>query len=118
MPFNFFNFNFGIGCASFGCFMLARFNAGRLRASLTGMDYCIFDTKAHDRFRVNVTEYRSGPFESYHKDDKVTFYVFDATVFNNVEWAEIVNRGKCLAKYQYSAREVVERDKSIVYIGE
>ena len=92
--------------------------AGRLPESLSGTDYCQFPTKAHDRFRVNVTGEKGGPFESYHKDDKVSFYVFDAAVFNSLEWSEIVRDEKWLAKFQYTAREVVDKDKKIVYTGE
>ena len=48
-----------------------------LPASLSGTDNCRFLTKAHERAGVNVTEDKSGPFESYAKDALVPFYVFD-----------------------------------------
>ncbi len=91
--------------------------AGELPESLSGMDNCSFFTKAHERMRVNVTEDRNGPFESYHTSDLVSVYVFDAEVFENEPWADVRNGEKWLAKYRLSAREVIDSGKKISYTG-
>ncbi|GEM_PF-2861318 len=89
-----------------------------LPASLSGTDNCRFVTKAHERTSVNVTEDKSGPFESYAKDALVPFYVFDESVFENEDWTAVVSGKKWLAKYTLSAGEVISRGKKIVYTGE
>ena len=89
-----------------------------LPASLSGTDNCRFVTKAHERIVLNVTEDKSGPFESYAKDALVPFYVFDEAVFENEDWSAVVSGKKWLAKYTLSAEEVIRRGKKIVYTGE
>lgn len=70
-------------------------------------------TKAHERTSVNVTEDKSGPFESYPKDALVPFYVFDETVFENEEWATVREGGKWLAKFSLSAQDVINCGKRL-----
>lgn len=86
-----------------------------LPASLSGMGSCSFVTKAHERISVNVSEDKSGPFESYAKDALVPFYVFDESVFEDEDWTAVLNGKKWLAKYTLSAEDVIDRGKKIVY---
>jgi len=53
--------------------------------------------------------------ETYHADDLVTFYFFDAKVFETTDWATIKADKLWLARYTYSAEDVINMNKLIVY---
>lgn len=87
----------------------------QLPESLTGTGGCQFVTLAHEREAVYVNGEVSSPFESYDKDALVPFYVFDRNMFENEDWTTVREEEKWLAKYQLSAKEVIDREKKIVY---
>lgn len=89
-----------------------------LPESLEGTKNCQFETEAHNRLSVRISQSKGSPFESYPKDALVPFYVFDETVFENEEWATVREGEKWLAKFSLSAQDVINRGKKIVYTGE
>lgn len=91
--------------------------AEQLPESLEGTKNCQFETEAHNRLSVRISQSKGSPFESYKKDDVVPFYVFDAKVFKEESWTGILEGEKWLAKFSYSAKEVIDMDKKIVYKG-
>lgn len=54
-------------------------------------------------------------FEEYGVDDVVQFYIFDKDIFDNTPWEEIVSGGLWLAKYSFTAKQLIDAGKSIVY---
>lgn len=71
---------------------------------------------AHSYVDVVITEdsYKSN-IETYHPKDRVNFYFFDAKVLDSESWEDIVAGEKWLAKYSYSADDVILMNKKIRY---
>lgn len=55
------------------------------------------------------------PIEEYHPEDLVTFYFFSPKVLRETPWSEIVENKLWLARYTYSARQVIDMNKLISY---
>lgn len=54
-------------------------------------------------------------FEEYGVDDSVQFYLFDKDIFDKTPWEEIVSGNLWLAKYSFTAKQLIDAGKSIVY---
>lgn len=72
--------------------------AEQLPESLEGTKNCQFETEAHNRLSVRISQSKGSPFESYKKDDVVPFYVFDAKVFKEESWTSILEGKKMVGK--------------------
>jgi len=55
------------------------------------------------------------PLEEYHPNDTVTFYFFSPKTLRENEWSEIVEQKLWLAKYSYTAQQVIDMNKLITY---
>lgn len=66
--------------------------------------------------RITVVEDDSlDILEEYGVDDSVQFYIFDKDVFENTPWEDIVVGELWLAKYSFTAKQLIDAGKSIVY---
>lgn len=71
---------------------------------------------AHTYVEVVTTEGdKKSNIETYHAKDKVNFYFFDAKVLESESWEDIVSGSKWLARYSYSADDVILMNKVIRY---
>lgn len=84
--------------------------------------YDFYTVKAHQSTNLYVTERGTlSSIETYLPEDAVTFYFFDPEVLgpmdemNDEKWAAIIDGEKWLARYTYTAQQVIDMDKVISF---
>lgn len=90
---------------------------GALPDSLTtALKNSMFRVDAKSSIRIYVDN--SGiisPIETYHPEDKVTFYFFDRQVLADSTWKTIVEQELWLKKVSLSAGELIDANKVLTY---
>ncbi|MGN0190229.1 MAG: hypothetical protein ACI39U_01105 [Candidatus Cryptobacteroides sp.] len=57
------------------------------------------------------------PTQTYGPDDAVPFYVFEATLFESTDWADILADPLKYRKFSLTVEELVEAGRKVVYKG-
>lgn len=70
------------------------------------------------RRSCNITIVNDGtlsPIETYHPEDAVTFYFFDAKTLDGSEWSEVVEGQKWLDRRSFKVEDVIKAGKEITF---